>query len=252
MLLNHIKMINYNKITQLVPCLVVASVFLCFVAAQQQNQVCQVKTAKPSAKTEKYHVNQGNTNTTNACTVLQFAGYFEVGSGQYVELNNSTVSNKSSCSPDSKVVIQFDCGELAFVIGQTNDTRTFVKETTGNLHLANNTTTQYTNSTPDFYSSQKGHSYKCSSEQKRPLTLINGGNLTYSLILSNFLLEGFRNVSGTEFYQTPDECGLDSQPVSDLVRIGVGVCLVALVAIVLVAYFIGRRRWSERSSYESV
>lgn len=71
-------------------------------------------------------------------------------------------------------------------------------------------------------------------------------------MLSNFALEAFRNANGNDFYQIPEECALDSGPVSDLVRVGVGVCLIALVAIVLIAYFIGRRRWSERSSYESV
>lgn len=211
------------------------------------SQVCQPLTTKPAAKVEKYHFNQGN--STNSCIVAQFAAHFEVGPGQYIELNNSSVStNISSCQ---KLVIQFDCGELEFGIGQTvNDSRTFVNAINGKLQLVANTTQLFSNSTPTFYSS-KDHSFKCTAEQKIPLQTQNSTQ-KYELVLSNFILEAFRNATGTEFYQTPDECTLDSQPVSDLVRIGVGICLVALVAIVLVAYFIGRRRWSERSSYESV
>lgn len=241
--------------------LIVTSVLFYLVVAQQDLQpqppqqpiaapgpkVCQQLTTKPSAKTEKYHVNQGN--TTNACIVAQFAAYFEVEQGKYVELNNSSVTNASSCQVgDAKLVIQFDCGELEFSIGQNNDSRAFVRAINGKLQLTNATDPQlFSNSTERFLTSAKDHSYKCNAEQKIPLN-VNASEL----VLSNFVLEAFRNASGTEFYQTADECPLDSQPVSDLVRIGVGVCLVALVAIVLVAYFIGRRRWSERSSYESV
>lgn len=227
------------------------SLVIDIVAAQQallapSPGVCQILTAKPAVKVEKYHFNQ--VNNTNACIVAQFAAHFEVGQGQYVQLNNSSVStNTSSCE---KLVIHFDCGELEIGISQTNESRTFVNAMNGKLQLVANTTQIFTNSTPTFYSS-KDHSFKCTAEQKIPLQ-IQGSTQKHELVLSNFILEAFRNATGTEFYQTPDVCTLDSQPVSDLVRIGVGICLVALVAIVLVAYFIGRRRWSERSSYESV
>lgn len=246
-----------KEIRLIVSCLAVISVFACLVAGQQQatspvvNQqpilaqpICESTTTKPYPETKKY--------VFKSCIVAQLAAYLALGDGKYISLNNGTVNaNASQCDNSTlnvhpKLIIDFDCGQVEFSINHTNDSKTFVSGINGSYNL-NGTTTSFTNSTPAFYTTQSGHYYKCNAEQtivvKPPST---------NLVLSNFAYEAYRTATGPDFYQIVEECALDSQPVSDLVRIGVGVCLIALVAIVLIAYFIGRRRWAERSSYESV
>lgn len=227
--------------------MVVILVFTCLVnikmSQQQAASLCEPSTTKPTPETRKY--------VFKSCIVAQFAAYLSIGDGKYVSLSNGTVNQNASICDNStlkvnpKLAINFACGELTFVINHTNDSKTFVSDISGS-YTVNGTSTTFTNSTPTFYTTQSGHYYKCNAEQAiivKPST---------NLVLSNLALEAYRNASGSEFYQIEEDCPLDSQPVSDLVRIGVGVCLIALVAIVLIAYFIGRRRWSERSSYESV
>lgn len=207
--------------------------------------VCEPSNTKPNPETKKYSFEN--------CIVAQMAAYLSVGDGKYIPLNNGTVNpSKSACEKSNvtatvnpRISLKFDCAEVTFTINHTNDSKTFIAAIEGSYNN-NGSATTFTNSTPAFSTTQPGHYYKCNAEQPvivKPNT---------SLVLSNFAFEAYRTTNNTDFYQIVEECALDSQPVSDLVRIGVGVCLIALVAIVLIAYFIGRRRWSERSSYESV
>lgn len=208
-------------------------------------KTCNFTTIKPTPESSHY--------SFNTCVVAQFAGYLTIGQGQYVTLEKGQVdqaaSNCSSAGGFQSLVINFDCARLDFKIGTSNataDHRVFVASIAGDYKIANATET-FSNSTELFSTTQSGHYYKCNSEQT-----VNMNKPNVTLVLSKFAYEAFRSAAGTDFYQIPEECALDSGPVSDLVRIGVGICLIALVAIVLVAYFIGRRRWAERSSYESV
>lgn len=187
--------------------------------------------------------------------MAQFSGYFELSNETFITFNNAVVDSVlSSCanvtnnstSQQSKLTIKFDCGYLDLIINRENNSRTYVKPIHAFFQLSTNQTVQFLNSTELFGTTQANHYYKCNAEQQ---VLGNGGR---KLVFSNFALEAFRDVTGTDFYQIADDCELDAQPVSDLVRIGVGVCLIGLVAIVLIAYFIGRKRWAERQSYESV
>lgn len=246
-------------------CLLASMLFICLVTGQQQTSVAPPAPPAPPAPTPAPVVTNCNSTTTKptaelnhynlkTCLVAQFAGYLSIGQGQYVTLENGQVDqNNSHCNESANIqslVVKFDCAVLEFNIGSSNTTnehRVFVKSISGKYHIGNNTEVVFSNSTQLFSTTQSGHYYKCNSEQTVEMNKPN-----ISLVLSKFAYEGFRSAAGTDFYQIPEECALDSAPVSDLVRIGVGICLIALVAIVLVAYFIGRRRWSERSSYESV
>lgn len=209
---------------------------------------CNLTSSKPSP-TQQTHV-------FHTCMVAKFAAYLSLGSNKYIELKNGVVSNSSTCGSDAtnstvnpKLIIDFNCSQFEFEFEElANKTQVAVKAINGKYLL--DSEKKFTNSTQSFKTSDKGHYYKCNAEQ----AIIGGtnGNDTVQLILSNFAFEAYRDTSGTDFYRVPEECALDSSEVSDLVRIGVGICLVAVVALVLVAYFVGRRRWAERSSYESV
>lgn len=231
--------------------------FCCLVAAQAPvsiaiNPKCTNTTVKPNPTIEKYYVNVAN--TTKPCLVVHMSAYISLGQGHYLPLENGTVTNSSQCN---KLTVSFECAQVNFSIVHSNETKTTFISDIGGYFQDSNHTVLFTNSSQNFVTTQSGHYYKCNAEQliKLEIPAANGipvGSPNVTLALSNFAYEAFRDVSGTDFYGVPEECPLDAQPVSDLVRVAVGICLIALVAIVLVAYFIGRRRWSERSSYESV
>lgn len=212
------------------------------------NNTCNVTTSKPNSAAQSY--------AFKTCVVAKFAAYYTLGPNQYVELKNGKVDETSSkCEANAtdgkpavnpEITIKFDCGELHFVISKSQ-TQVFVQAIQGKIN-ANGTTTDFANSTASgLFSTAADHHYKCNTEQS-----VEAQDNKTSLVLSDFSYEAYRSATGTEFYKITEECALDSSQVSDLVRIGVGICLFALVALVLVAYFVGRRRWAERSSYESV
>jgi hypothetical protein len=254
---------NNNQARILAAAFLLTLVYL--VSAQQQTQpqpqqpdtsvkadsVCttNVTSSKPSPTQQSY--------VFNTCIVTKFAGYLSMGSDKYFELKDGVVNKQlsqcettptaNSTGKNPKLVIDFGaCAQLDFEFGNEGK-MVFVKSINGFHHFANQANVTFANSTRMFETSSKDHYYKCNAEQT-----VKFNETGDQLVLSNVAFEVYRNVSGTDFYKMPEECALDSSQVSDLVRIGVGVCLVALVALVLIAYFVGRRRWAERSTYESV
>ncbi|MCP9263052.1 BMA-LMP-1, isoform b [Dirofilaria immitis] len=87
--------------------------------------------------------------------------------------------------------------------------------------------------------------YKCSE------LILSFGNGT-AVNLHNIRLTAYAHLNTTEFpgNQEYDICQLDVRT-SDLVPIVVGICLAALVIIVLIAYLVGRAR-AKRQGYASV
>lgn len=234
------------------------------VAAQEAvDPKCMETNVKPSQSIGKYYVYVAN--TTKPCLVAQFSSYISLGQGRYLTLENGTVNaNVNTTNPmgfskcgnstvNPQIVVTFDCGRaLGLRVNHSNDSKiTYIKLIDG-IFQNNNATVRFINTTESFQTTQTGRYYKCNAEQRLALTTTPIAMPNVTLVMSNFAYEAYRDVPGTDFYGVPEECALDAQPVSDLVRVAVGICLIALVAIVLVAYFIGRRRWSERSSYESV
>jgi len=92
-------------------------------------------------------------------------------------------------------------------------------------------------------------SFKCNSETSYKFEdSLNGTNRTVKIIFREVFIDAFRINKDTK--NSVQICPLD-EDVSDMIPIAVGAALLALVAIVLVAYFIGRRR-SRRLAYQSV
>lgn len=224
---------------------------------QQQQQVlavdCTTLASKPNVTSSKYNFQN--------CIVAQFGVYLEIGAKQFIQLNNGTVNpGLSKCHNETanpevqpQLVVDFPCTQLVLKFNHTPvpkaEQKVMVEAILGHYTL-NGTQYNFLNTTNHFATTMSGHYYKCNAEQAIGLSVTNVADV--SIHFSNVRLEAYKTTNGTDFYAIPEECALDNQPISDLVRIGVGICLIALVAIVLVAYFIGRRRWSERSSYESV
>lgn len=206
---------------------------------------CNFTTVKPTPQAKLYsHL---------TCTLAKFAAYLSIGEGKFIELSDGTVdTSRSDCGKkvketvDQILVVTFPCAEIEFDISHSaNDSKIFIKSIQG-FYKINDLKVNFGNSTPAFETFQTGHYYKCNADQS--ITVADNTQL----ILRNFAYEAYRNAKGTDFYKVPEECALDMGEVSYMTRIGVAICLVALFVIILIAYFVGRRRWSERSSYESV
>nr|CAD7265110.1 unnamed protein product [Timema shepardi] len=86
-------------------------------------------------------------------------------------------------------------------------------------------------------------SYRCMKKQLLNLTMAQGNTTVATLEISNTQFEAFHDKTDTVF-GVAEDCEPPSSP--DVVPIAVGCALVALVAIVLVAYLIGRRRSQAR------
>jgi len=88
-----------------------------------------------------------------------------------------------------------------------------------------------------------GQSYACAS--------VYGKEGDFQVTFTKVQLDAFRNSkTGDKTFTNVQTC--ENAPlISDLVPIAVGIALLALVVIVLIAYFIGRRR-SRRLAYQSV
>lgn len=104
-----------------------------------------------------------------------------------------------------------------------------------------NITKLYNNKTE--FSTPLSKSYRCAKEQSFNL-LQDGTNVTIGNIeLSHVQLEAFHKTMDGSFGAAED-CEGSSSP--DIVPIAVGCALVGLVAIVLIAYLVGRRRSQAR------
>lgn len=213
---------------------------------------CEVDPKKPKALVENYHF--------GTCIVAKLAAHIKLGNN-YVNLGNGVVNTTlSKCESKNStegqhpvLVVDFDCGQIRIEINKTTTVspQIYVDSVSGFYMVGKtNQPITFTNSTKLFVTSETGHYYKCDSEQN--IGLPAHINETNYLVFSNFAYEAYRTASSQDFYKVVEECSLDAGAFSDGVRWGVGISLVAFVAIILIAYFVGRRRWSQRSSYESV
>lgn len=192
----------------------------------------------------------------------------------YLNIVNGTVDKSaSSCGNESSV--------LAVVFGDKKDTLllNFVQDDSsryvnklvltytptedlfpGHPNLNKQQTETFVNQT--IFKVDLAKSYLCNAEKD----FTSESDATAKL--SEAHVDAFRtSASGTEYRQSKSFCYLSQKynltasiligqdcatdDVSDLVPIAVGIALLALVVIVLIAYFIGRRR-SRRLAYQSV
>ncbi|GLH04967.1 Lysosome-associated membrane glycoprotein 1, partial [Gryllus bimaculatus] len=94
-----------------------------------------------------------------------------------------------------------------------------------------------------MFSTSVSKSYRCEKEQEIKLTE-EGTNTTYAVLkVSKLQLEAF-HTSEDEKFSAAEDCAGSSSP--DIVPIAVGCALVGLIAIVLIAYLVGRRRSQAR------
>ncbi|XP_054168780.1 lysosome-associated membrane glycoprotein 2-like [Oppia nitens] len=106
-----------------------------------------------------------------------------------------------------------------------------------------------------LFSVANQHSYKCDDNAVKLDGISIGDNqplINITIEFSHFQFEAFMNhSSNTNVVEFDTAIDCKSNEISDVVPIAVGAALAGLVVIVLIAYFIGRRR-SRRLAYQSV
>jgi lysosomal-associated membrane protein 1/2 len=178
----------------------------------------------------------------------------------YVNLDNSSIVDvgKSKCSDHlSTLAIQINGNKNDLLVFEAVNASTsqYVQTVTLNytfekdtfpLYPGGNITSNAFNLT--MFKSDLKRSYLCASKEVQSLTSDNE-NFTVVVEFSHVKFDPFRTITGSS-YQEAQDCQADDT-VSEIVPIAVGIALAALVVIVLIAYFIGRRR-SRRLAYQSV
>ncbi|XP_034453777.1 lysosome-associated membrane glycoprotein 2 isoform X2 [Hippoglossus hippoglossus] len=194
----------------------------------------------PPPNTGKYSVNSDN---TTVCLLADFGLRISIKQGEtYQEMNlepNKTTAS-GSCGVNSSE-LQLVSSTMTIMLTFINDTAKF------RLHAVN--FTAKTGSGVDFnavntnltlWEAAIGSSYMCNKEQNYTIT-----NLL-SFYTFNLRVQPFGIAKGV--FNTAEECKTDVD--SFLVPIAVGVALLVLIVIVLLAYFIGRKR-NMSTGYES-
>jgi len=152
----------------------------------------------------------------------------------------------------NNLTLQFRLNQTATgagAVGQITPNNYALEEVMGFVHYMVNKTEEEKSFTIEelfAFQTKRNSSYKC--EALEGLKQKKGGD-GVELKFEHLRMEAFRTATDSKF-STAIECSLDGY-VADIVPIAVGASLAGLVAIVLVAYLIGRRR-SRARGYQSV
>lgn len=194
----------------------------------------------PTPKTGNYSIKIGNDSCLLASMGLQIS--FKDGkASQEMNLDPNNLNVEGKCAvnkSDSTLVLKSDQVVLTFTFRE--DGKKFLLHAVNvTLKDGNGTSIVAENANLSLWQAAVGSSYMCNKEQTHNITNTFSLN-TFSLRVQPFAVTG--NV-----FATAEDCQI---PISYLVPIAVGVALGVLIVIVVLAYFIGRRR-NQTSGYES-
>jgi len=213
---------------------------------------------EPTPAEEKYFVN--DTATGEVCILADFAAQILITYENTAKVKQTATLNVVNATVDqstSKCDVNSSRLELAFgvnrlvlhFINENNEkyvdrmNLTYVPSKVlfpGHPKIGTPVTTEFVNLT--LFKTTDNQSYSCKADTAKndvDDTIVN---------FTAVQVESFRKSKDQTFSQAQD---CSTEKVSDLVPIAVGCALLALVLIVLIAYFIGRRR-SRRLAYQSV
>ncbi|KAI3351593.1 hypothetical protein L3Q82_020429 [Scortum barcoo] len=197
----------------------------------------------PAIAIGKYSIKSDENST--ACLLANFGLRIGLKQGEkYEEMNlnpNATVAS-GSCGVNSSELVLNVSNTMTLMFTFTNDTKKF------RLHALNVTgktssgvVFSEANSNLTLWQADVSSSYMCNKEQNYTIT----NQLT--LFTFELQVQPFGVKKG--LFSTAEDCEADAEE-SFLVPIAVGVALLVLVLIVLLAYFIGRKR-NMATGYES-
>ncbi|XP_051937064.1 lysosome-associated membrane glycoprotein 2 isoform X1 [Hippocampus zosterae] len=195
----------------------------------------------PTPSTGRFAIKPDENST--ACLLANFALRIGVKQGEkYQEINldpNMTTVSGSCGVNTSELVLVSNAMTIALTF--INDTKKFrLQAVNVTASLSFGVVFSEANSSLSLWEAAVGSSYMCNKEQNYTITS------QLNLFTFNLQVQPFAVKKGV--FSTAEECQTDSE--SFLVPVAVGVALLVLILIVLLAYFIGRKR-NMASGYES-
>ncbi|XP_044060848.1 lysosome-associated membrane glycoprotein 2 isoform X1 [Siniperca chuatsi] len=195
----------------------------------------------PTPSTGKYIINSDDNST--ACLLATFGlriGFKQAEKYQEMNLEPNTTTVSGSCGVNSSELVLVS-NSMTIMFTFTNDTKKF------RLHALNITgktssgvVFSEANTNLSLWEAAISSSYMCNKEQNYTITSL------LTLYTFDLQVQPFGVKKGV--FSTAEECQTDAE--SFLVPIAVGVALLVLILIVLLAYFIGRKR-NMATGYES-
>jgi len=181
----------------------------------------------------------------------------------YVSLTNHSVvdEKQSNCSENETVLVIKINGVESDTLKLTvekKDNKYFVREVVldiseksiiDRIPLAPSVDMITASMNQTMFEAPVGKSYICKSANDMKMSSPSDSKFSVKLDVSDVRFDAFRKEEGHS-WRDGQLCAQDEE-FSDIIPIAVGAALAALVVIVLIAYFIGRRR-SRRLAYQSV
>ncbi|XP_035982800.1 lysosome-associated membrane glycoprotein 2 isoform X1 [Fundulus heteroclitus] len=185
----------------------------------------------PTPATGNYSIKSGVNGT--ACLLANFG--LRIGFKQnekYQEVNFEPPSEASGSCGVNRSELVLVSNDITVKLTFANDTKKFrLQAVNVNISTSSGVFVQ-SNNNLSLWEATVGSSYMCNKEQNFTITPLLSF-YTFSLHVQPFDVKN-------GLYSTAEECLADAE--SYLVPIAVGVALLVLILIVLLAYFIGRRR----------
>ncbi|CAL1280079.1 unnamed protein product [Larinioides sclopetarius] len=161
---------------------------------------------------------------------------------EYIVLNPNATSSGSCKSSNITQELQLEESEYTLImIFEKDSNNAYLKNITFTYTLPDSSGTFYNDN--QFFTVKVGNSYLCDSSNN-----INLNNVTMEIFRIH--IQSFGSVENKDF-GTAEECAAGNNVNKDHVAPAVGIVLMILVIVVLVAYFVERRR-SRQKGYQTV
>lgn len=196
--------------------------------------------ALPTPTTGNYSIKTGN---GSACLLANFGlriGFKQGEKYQEMNLEPGATNATGTCGVNSSE-LQLTSNNMTILFTFTNDTLKFCLHAL-NLTAKTSSGAEFTeaNTNLSLWEASVSSSYMCNKEQNYTITSL------LTLYTFNLHVQPFGVAKGV--FSTAEDCQANGE--SFLVPIAVGVALLILILIVLLAYFIGRKR-NMATGYES-
>lgn len=188
----------------------------------------------------KFNTTENKTNTAIVPLPLTSLAEFSNGTCSSAKESLSLIYNK-----DLNLTLTFAKNDNSVYLDSVSLFVVYDNKSFPNIHtnlIGTNHTYNLNSLSPNF-NVEKSHSYVCAN-----VTVPKSAEGDVQVVFSNLRLQAFMEQSKKGEFSSEHNC---QNEINDVVPIAVGAALTGLVVIVLVAYFIGRRR-SRRLAYQSV
>lgn len=210
--------------------------------AVHQSQ-CQPVLGRPVPQIYRFNI---TSEAGASCTIAHLAAYFKVGTERYIDIRGANVSGRCDSAAngtESHLALEFECGYIDLRIVRKDKHKPMkVADLTGQIASPNRFEFKNNPIKVGVKAKTADHAYRCDSEQTIALRKPSKGSESVSLVLSDVLVEAFRDESIPHLYQPRDICALDDSAASYVV-VASGLLIVAAIGTGI-AYWVVSRRYA--------